>query len=402
MVTKPYPLRTALIGLSASAATSWAAAAHLPALLSETGQSKFAIKALLNSSVEAAKSAVEHYKLPADTKTYGSPEDLAADSDIDLVICNTRVDKHYEVIIPSIRAGKDVFVEWPIAGKKEHVEEIVRAAQQSGSRVAVGLQRRWNPIVSKVRELVKDGKLGKLLNAEVRQFGGTNDREILPASLKYFAQQEIGGNVITIAVGHGEFADIDTFRYRLIATALDTLLSVVGDVDPATVQAKTQIQRPEIRIRDPATNEIVDTVSSDVPDYLSFNARLKPSPHTVDDATLSFIFRRGQTFPGTPSVTWALNFQYGEIRVQSLASGFFDADRSDEKKVTAQIHHHENDNIEDIEWAWSAEQSALPLMSRPVSSTLYAFADGRDAGDGWVSIEDAAKRAVLIEKLLNA
>lgn len=129
---------------------------------------------------------------------------------------------------------------------------------------------------------------------------------------------------------------------------------------------------------------------------------MEPSPHTADDATLSFIFRRGQPFPGTPSVTWNLNFQYGEIKVESPTSGFFDADPSDEKKVTFQIHHYEDDKVEDVEWGWSTEQMALPLMARPVSSTLYAFADGCDAGDGWVSVEDAAKRAVLIERLLNA
>ncbi|KAJ8107524.1 hypothetical protein OPT61_g8809 [Boeremia exigua] len=205
MAATSYPLRTALIGLSSSAATSWAAVAHLPGLLSETGKSKFAIKALLNSSVEAAKSAVTTYKLPADTKAYGSPEDLAADSEIDLVICNTRVDKHYETIIPSVRAGKDVFVEWPIAGKREHIDEIVQTAKQSGSRIAVGLQRRWNPIVLKVKELVSgdNAKLGKLLSADVRLFGATNDREILPAGLQYFTEREIGGNVIVIGIGHG-------------------------------------------------------------------------------------------------------------------------------------------------------------------------------------------------------
>ena len=83
-------------------------------------------------------------------------------------------------------------------------------------------------------------------------------------------------------------------------------------------------------------------------------------------------------------------------------SGFFDADPSDEKKATIQVHRYKDDKVEDIEWVWSAEQSPLPLMARPVSSTLYAFADGRDAGDGWVGVEDAAKRAVLIEELLNA
>lgn len=205
MTASSPPLRTALIGLSSSAATSWASVAHLPALLSEKGRTKFAIKALLNSSTDAAKSAIKTYQLAANTKAYGSPEDLAADPDIDLVICNTRVDKHYETIIPSLRAGKDVFVEWPIAAKKEHIDEIVETAKQSGSRVAVGLQRRWNPIVSKVRELLNgnDAKLGKLLSVEARQYGATNDREILPPGLKYFTQKEIGGNVIVIGVGHG-------------------------------------------------------------------------------------------------------------------------------------------------------------------------------------------------------
>lgn len=206
MAAKTFPLRTALIGLSSSAATSWAAVAHLPGLVSDTGRSKFAIKALLNSSVDAAKSAIKTYNLPADTKAYGSPEDLAADPDIDVVICNTRVDKHYETIIPSVRAGKDVFVEWPIAAKKEHIDEIVETAKQSGSRIAVGLQRRWNPIVLKVKGLVSGGeaKLGKLLSAEVRQFGTTNDREILPPALKYFTDRAVGGNSIVIGIGHGE------------------------------------------------------------------------------------------------------------------------------------------------------------------------------------------------------
>ena len=205
MITKSYPLRTALIGLSSSAATSWAAVAHLPGILSETGRSKIAIKALQNSSIDAAKSAIKTYKLPEDTKAYGSPEDLATDSDIDLVICNTRVDKHREVILPSIKAGKDVFVEWPIAANKQQIEEIVEATKQSGSRVAVGLQRRWNPIVSTARDLVQGGaNLGKLLSVEVRIFGAMNDRETLPPGLKYFADKKIGGNAISIGVAHGE------------------------------------------------------------------------------------------------------------------------------------------------------------------------------------------------------
>jgi predicted dehydrogenase len=207
MAPPTLPVRAALIGLSSTAITSWASNAHLPGLLSPVGRSKITIKALLNSSVDAAKSAIKTYDLPSDTKAYGSPEDLAADPEIDLVICNTRVDKHYETIIPSVRAGKDVYVEWPIAAKKEHIEELVETARKTGSRIAVGLQGRWAPTVVKLRELLKggNGELGKVLSAEVRAYGGTNDREILPTGLKYFAFKEIGGNPIVIGFGHGKY-----------------------------------------------------------------------------------------------------------------------------------------------------------------------------------------------------
>jgi len=199
------PLRTALIGLSSTAVTSWASTAHLPGLLSKIGRSKLAIKALLNSSADAAKAAIETYNLPPDTQAYGSPSDLAADPDIDLVICNTRVDTHFETVIESVRCGKDVYVEWPVAAKREHIEKLVETSKKSGSRIAVGLQGRWAPPAAKLRELLNNGRgdLGKVLSADVRAFGGTKDREILPVGLRYFAQREVGGNSIVIGFGHG-------------------------------------------------------------------------------------------------------------------------------------------------------------------------------------------------------
>ena len=202
MSTKKAPLRTAIIGLSSSAVTSWASAAHLPGLLTPAGRSKLPITALLNSSVAAAQSAIKTYKLDPNAKAYGTPQDLANDPDVDLVICNTRVDKHFETTLPSVKKGKDVFVEWPIASNSEDIQTLVAAAKESGSRVAVGLQRRWAPPVLKIKELLNEGKLGKVLSAEVRTFGGIMDRQIQPEGLSYFADRSIGGNPITISFGH--------------------------------------------------------------------------------------------------------------------------------------------------------------------------------------------------------
>lgn len=179
------------------------------------------------------------------------------------------------------------------------------------------------------------------------------------------------------------------------------MLSAIGDVDYSTVQAKAQIQRPDVRIRNPNTKDTIETVRSDVPDLVSLNARLDSLPRVADDATLSFFFRRGQPFPGTSRVTWILNLEHGEIKVESPTAGFLEQGPDDEP-ITIHVHRYNDDTIEAIKWSWSSEEAALPLLSRSVSATLFAFADGRPAGDGWVGVEDAARRAVLIEKLINA
>lgn len=58
---------------------------------------------------------VEAFKLSPDTKTYGDAAQLAADPDVDLVVCNVGVDRHHETIRPSVAVGKAVFCEWPLA-----------------------------------------------------------------------------------------------------------------------------------------------------------------------------------------------------------------------------------------------------------------------------------------------
>lgn len=82
------PIRTAIIGLSPLAATSWAANAHLPYLLSPEGRENYDTVVLPNSSVASAQRAIETFGLDATTRAYGDPEALAANPDVELVVCN--------------------------------------------------------------------------------------------------------------------------------------------------------------------------------------------------------------------------------------------------------------------------------------------------------------------------
>ena len=196
------PIGVALIGLSGKAKTSWASAAHLPYLLSDRGRQSYKIVALCNSSEEAARTAIKAYSLASDVKAYGSPQDVAADPGIDLVVCATRVDVHYSTIEPSVKAGKNVFVEWPLAENVGRATELANLAKESGSKTLIGLQARVSPAVHKVKEII--GSIGKVLSSDVLGFtpgGGGNE---ISEGLAYFMDKSIGGNPVTIAFAHSE------------------------------------------------------------------------------------------------------------------------------------------------------------------------------------------------------
>jgi predicted dehydrogenase len=195
-------IRVGIIGLSASATgTGWATSAHLPYLLKSP---HYSITALCNSSVDAAQKAVKAYNLPASTKAYGSPEDLANDPDVDLVVVSVRVDKHAEVALPSLKTGKNVFCEWPMDKDVHVAREMLIATKNGGGKSFVALQGRQSPIVRKIKNLIESGRIGKVLSSSFIGAVGNGGGEESVAT-KYFTDRNVGGNPFTIGFGHSKF-----------------------------------------------------------------------------------------------------------------------------------------------------------------------------------------------------
>ena len=128
--------------------------------------------------------------------------EVANDPDIDLVVSCIRVDRHSDSLLPSIRAGKDVFTEWPMEADLAKAKALAEVAkQQHGSvRHIVGLQGRYNPLASKLRDTIASGTIGKVESSTfvAHAFGGAS----LPSPVDYFADKKIGGNPFTIVFAH--------------------------------------------------------------------------------------------------------------------------------------------------------------------------------------------------------
>jgi MinD superfamily P-loop ATPase len=56
--------------------------------------------------------------------------------------------------------------------------------------------------------------------------------------------------------------------------AIDFVQAVLGDLVPGSVHARFQLQHPDVRIKDPGTGQIVETIRSDVPDLVTLNGKL--------------------------------------------------------------------------------------------------------------------------------
>jgi predicted dehydrogenase len=104
---------------------------------------------------------------------------------------------HLDVAIPAAQQGCHILLEKPISHSMSRVEEFSKAVQESGSRVLVGFQFRYHPDLIKIKELLDNKNIGRVLS--FRSHWG----EYLPNwhpwedyRESYAARNDLGGGVL--------------------------------------------------------------------------------------------------------------------------------------------------------------------------------------------------------------
>jgi UDP-2-acetamido-3-amino-2,3-dideoxy-glucuronate N-acetyltransferase len=87
---------------------------------------------------------------------------VLADPLIDAVALATPAVTHYEMAKAALEAGKDVFVEKPLAIDVGHGESLVELAAAKRRILMVGHILRYHPAIVKLGELIQNGTLGKV------------------------------------------------------------------------------------------------------------------------------------------------------------------------------------------------------------------------------------------------
>ena len=110
-----------------------------------------------------------------DTKGFTDYNELLAEG-LDAVSIVVPTTLHMPVGLDVIASGANLLVEKPIADSLENAEILTRAADDAGVKLMVGHIERFNPAVTKLKEIIDSGLLGKIVSISARRVGPYNPR----------------------------------------------------------------------------------------------------------------------------------------------------------------------------------------------------------------------------------
>ena len=140
---------------------------------------------------------VQRTEQPANVTWASSAEAVISDPRVEAVFICTPNYLNKPLTIAALRAGKHVFCEKPPAFTAEDVEEIQTAEGQSGKRLMYGFNHRHHESISKMKQIVDSGDLGKILWMRGR-YGKEVDEQFFKG---WRAKRELAGGGIMIDQG---------------------------------------------------------------------------------------------------------------------------------------------------------------------------------------------------------
>lgn len=128
-------------------------------------------------------------------RTFVDYKELLAAPGIDAVVISTPEHLHYEMAMAALKAGKNIYLEKPIAHTIEEGAEIVKLAEKMGKVVQVGTQNRSNKLYIRAKEMVAQGDIGECHFTRAfwyRNFDPSVDPQVdVPAAWRYVIPPDV-------------------------------------------------------------------------------------------------------------------------------------------------------------------------------------------------------------------
>ena len=152
MSTENKPVRWGIVGLG------WASSDFVaPAMINSPGSE---IVACLGSTPEKSKAFAERFNV---TRTHADLPALMNDPGIDAVYIALPNAMHHEAVLAGARAKKHMLCEKPFAIHAAEAREMADACRKAGVILRIAHQIRMDTAVTRAREIVQSGRLGKIV-----------------------------------------------------------------------------------------------------------------------------------------------------------------------------------------------------------------------------------------------
>jgi 1,5-anhydro-D-fructose reductase (1,5-anhydro-D-mannitol-forming) len=227
---------------------------------------------------------------PYKAHVWTSLDEALTDSKVDAVYVATPVFLHAPQTIESLRAGKHVLCEKPMAMNETEASTMVEAAEESGRLFGVAYYRRTYPKVQRAKQLLAAGVIGKPVAAELTSHGwfdgsGTRSWLVDPAKAGGGPLYDIASHridVLNFLFGQplratGQLSNV--VHHYAVEDNATVLIEYTGGVRGIVdVRWHSKIDRDECRIR--GTDGEVELTPLNGPDLLYPGGREMLPPHS--------------------------------------------------------------------------------------------------------------------------
>ncbi|MBI4810412.1 MAG: Gfo/Idh/MocA family oxidoreductase [Ignavibacteriales bacterium] len=177
------------------------------------------VVAVCDKDKSRAKMIAERFGI---TKIYTDYQQMLSKEELDAVDICSSTDTHLPIAISSLQAGKDVFVEKPIARHYDEAVQISEAAKQYKRKLMVGMNNRFRPDTMILKSFIEKGEIGKIFYVKAGWL------KKLSSDNKWMTQKEKAGG--------GVFLDLGIVM-------LDLILWLLGFPPVQRVNAKMYMQK---------------------------------------------------------------------------------------------------------------------------------------------------------------
>ena len=154
-------------------------------------------------------------------KWFTDAQELIDDPDVNAVYVATPPSSHATYAIMAMKAGKPVYVEKPLASNYEDCARVNRISEQTGVPCFVAYYRRYLPYFQRVKKIVEDGIIGKVLNVQVRF-------AVPPRELDYEHPEKLPWRLQPDISGGGYFYDLAPHQLDLLQDMFGVILEARG------------------------------------------------------------------------------------------------------------------------------------------------------------------------------